>query len=168
MNQRIVAAVSVLLFAGVACLVGQDKVIEKAKVPAQVLKAFSDSYPNATVKAYKTEKEKGKIYFEIESVDGKMRRDLLYAPDGKVVEIEETVDMSQIPAAISKALKKDFPSASIIKSEKTTQGAAISYEFVLTSKKRKYEVAYSAEGKQLSKEEVKTKNEKEDNEEDDD
>jgi hypothetical protein len=170
MKQCIVLSTLVLLGGTISNVTAQEKAIDKSKVPAPVLKAFQGSYPHATVKAYKKETEKGKTYFEIESVDGKTNRDLLYASDGTVVEIEEAVEMNQLPEAVAKALKKDFPSGKITKSEKTTHGANISYEFVVTSGKNKYEVAYSTDGKQLSKEQVKMKKEKEEkeNEEEDD
>jgi hypothetical protein len=157
-----------ILAGTITCAFAQEKTIDKTKVPTPVLKAFQDAYPTANVKAYKTETEKGKTYFEIESVDGKISRDLLYTADGLVAEIEESVELNQLPEAVAKALKKDFPSGKIAKSEKTTHGSDISYEFVITSGKKKYEASYSPLGKQVSKEEIKAKKSKGEDEEEDD
>ncbi len=168
MIPRVVSSLCVLLFGATICLVAQEKAIEKASVPAAVLKAFADAYPKAVIKGCKTESEKGKKFFEVESLDGKTKRDLLYTADGTVVEVEESVEMSQVPDAVTKALKKDFPSGKIVGSEKTTHGGTTSFEFVVKSGNKKVEVAYSPEGKQTGNEEVKATKESSENEEEDD
>ncbi len=68
----------------------QEKKIDKNDLPKAVLNAFQKRYPNAAIKGTSIEKENGKTYYEIESIDGTRRRDLLYTKSGKVAEIEET------------------------------------------------------------------------------
>ncbi len=45
--------------------------LDKKDLPKEVFNSFQKSYPNATIKGASMENEEGKIYYEIESVDGK-------------------------------------------------------------------------------------------------
>lgn len=86
-------------------------------LPPAVLAAFEKAYPKAVIKGASKETEKGVTYYEVESVDGKMSRDLLYTAEGKAVEIEEAVAPGALPAAVLKALDKAYPGCKIVKAE---------------------------------------------------
>jgi len=66
---------------------GENKAPDLKILPAAVLDAFKTAYPKAVIKGTSKETEKGVTYYEIESVDGKLNRDLLYTADGKAAEI---------------------------------------------------------------------------------
>ncbi|HEY6951611.1 MAG TPA: PepSY-like domain-containing protein [Bacteroidota bacterium] len=168
MTSHLKPSILVLLFTVFACAYSQEQAINKTKVPRVILKAFQKSYPKATAKAFKTETESGKKYFEIESREGKISRDLLYSEDGTVIEIEESITTEQLPDSVKNAVEKDFPSGQIVKSEKTTRGSDTSYEFIIRVGKKRYEAVYSQMGNQARKEEIKSKGDNEDNEEDED
>jgi len=102
-----------------------------AKLPAPILTAFRTSYPNATIKGAAKETEGGKTVWEVESIDKGLARDLIYNPDGTVVEFEEQVDPASLPVAVSAALKAKYPAASITKAEKLMKGTTITYEMAL-------------------------------------
>jgi hypothetical protein len=106
-----------------------DTKLTKKDVPAAVLESFKQSYPNATVKGYGKEVENGKTFYELETVDGTTRRDLLYTPEGKVAEIEEAVAMKDLPDPVAKAFAKESPKAKAVKIEKTTHGDKVQYDF---------------------------------------
>jgi hypothetical protein len=101
----------------------------KKDVPPAVIKAFEQTYPKATVNGYGKEIEHGVTYYELETMDGKTKRDLLYSADGKVAEIEETVSMKDLPAAVSQAFAKESSGAKPSKIEKTTKDEKVMYEF---------------------------------------
>lgn len=103
----------------------------EAKLPTAILKAFQQSYPNATIKGSAKETENGKTVWEVESIENNLTRDLIYNPDGTVVEIEEQVTIDSLPAAVSAAVKTQYPKATITKAEKMTIGATIQYELTL-------------------------------------
>lgn len=103
----------------------------KAKLPAAVEAAFKKAYPTATIKNSSSEKEDGKVQYEIESVDGKTDRDLVYLADGTLVSIEEAIDLAAVPAPVLAALKARYPKATVTKYEKLTKGTAVSYEMAL-------------------------------------
>lgn len=104
----------------------------KTKLPAAVDAAFKQAYPSATIKNVSSETENGKLQYEIESVDGKTNRDLIYLADGTLVVAEEQIDAASTPAPVLAALKARYPKATITKYEKLTKGTAISYEVILT------------------------------------
>lgn len=132
----------VAIAAAILCLApgvrGQDEKVSSRDVPEVVRKAFANAYPTATVKNWDKEKFEGKPVYEAESTDGKVNRNVMYSPDGKVVQIEETMQVSELAVAITDAVKKESPNAVISSAEKVTHGDAVEYKLSLknASKKR--------------------------------
>jgi uncharacterized membrane protein YkoI len=137
--------VSLLALAAVA----QEKKITAKDVPAAVISAFKTTYPNATIRGYAREKEKGKVFYEIESREGTTTRDVLYNSDGTVAEVEETVAASELPAEVQRAFKEKYPKAVITKAERTTAGDKVSYEIVARQGKRKVTLEVDSSGRVL-------------------
>ncbi|MCL5286382.1 MAG: PepSY-like domain-containing protein [Acidobacteria bacterium] len=128
---------------------GEIKVAEK-DVPAAVLAAFAKAYPRATVKGYAKEIKDGKPVYEVESMEATTHRDVSFAPDGKVLTVEESMEMKDVPAAVQAALEKKFPKAKINLAEKVMEGTSVAYEFHLTTAQGKEaEVKFDATGKQV-------------------
>lgn len=137
----------------------QEKKIAKKDLPPAVLKAFTGAYPQATIKGLSSEQENGKTYYEIESIEGKTHRDLLYTPDGSLAEIEEGVSLSDLPDPVKATVKREFPSGRISLAEKTTKGTAVSYELRVSTEKKRMTVTVAPDGKLLSREPAGGKNE---------
>ncbi len=149
----------------------QEKKIDKKDLPKAVVESFQKSYPNAEIKGTSTEKENGKTYYEIESMDGTQGRDLLYTKDGKIAEIEETLAAENIPDFVKNSLMKKYPKSTIHKVEKLTKGKKISFEAVVEHDGKKSEVVLDSKGKiqkmKKENEEKEGKESKEENEEND-
>lgn len=128
---------------------GEKKLTAK-QLPSAVKTAFNKSFPAAKIVGASSEVENGKTLFEVESVDGKINRDLLYKEDGTCVEIEETIPLSALPTEVSAALKKEAGKSRIQKAEKLTKGETIQYEFVVGSGKQQREVVIDQAGKLVS------------------
>jgi hypothetical protein len=151
---RVFASILALAFAGsVAGAAQQPPPAKPSKpaaapsaLPAPILAAFKAAYPHATIKTAAEEKEDGKVVWEVESTDNGLGRDLLYTPDGTAVEIEEEVPSAQLPAPVTAAVKAQYPAARIVKGEKVTRGATVSYELQLAGAARK-SIALTPEGK---------------------
>ena len=116
-------------------------------LPPAVLKAFKMAYPRAVIKGASKETEKGVTYYEIESVDGKMNRDLLYAADGKAVEVEEAIAPGVLPAAVVKALDKAYPGYKILKAEDLFKDGQKLFELQIQVKDKKIGVTIDPNGK---------------------
>ena len=139
-----------LLLASVSALAQESKIKEK-DVPPAVVAAFKSAYPNATVRGYAKETEKGKTFYEIESKDGATMRDLLYNPDGTVAEIEETIAATDLPAEAQQIIKAKYPIGVVSRAEKVTGGNTIKYEVSIRNGKRRTGLAFDADGKLLKK-----------------
>jgi hypothetical protein len=143
----IAAAVALLSISGVA----QEKKITASQVPAAVTAAFKSSYPKATIRGYAEEKEDGKVLYEIESLDGGARRDVLYNTDGTVAEIEESIAATDLPGDAQQTIKQKYPRAVIMLVEKTTVGDIVGYEVSLRNGRQRIAMEFDSSGK------VKTK-----------
>ena len=118
--------------------------VPKDKVPAAVLQVFTRSYPNAVVKAYSVEKQNGKLCYEIESTDGRNTRDVLYAADGALIEMEEGLQPSDLPDAIAKAVSAKYPGGKIKKAERLTRGEHVGYEVAVLAGGKTVEMVLDA------------------------
>jgi hypothetical protein len=127
----------------------KEKKYSKKDLPAVVLNSFQKEYPKASIKEVSMETEKGVEYWEIESVDGKVKRDLLYTADGKKAEAEETIEMSQVPAVVKSTLAGEYPKGKVDKAEKVMKGSSVTYEFHLKDGGKSHEVVIDTNGKVL-------------------
>lgn len=142
----------VLLWAcSAAPAVQAEKKIGVKDLPAPVREAFEKQFPQARVLGVSEEKEPGGAVYEIEIQWRGRHYDVTYKPDGASVSVEETIPMEEVPAAVAAALKKEFPSARVIRAEKITEGGVLSYEFQLKGGPKK-EAKFSADGKLLEAE----------------
>lgn len=120
-------------------------------LPEAVLAAFKAAYPKAEIKGASKEVENGVTQFEVESVDGKLNRDLIYSAAGKVIEMEETTAPENLPEAVQKTLAKDYPGAKVLKAEILTKDGAKSFELSLQVKDKKMGVTIDPAGKFVEK-----------------
>jgi hypothetical protein len=142
------AACAVLaLVLGAGAEAGADQTITRARVPAAVLAAFAKAWPNATVREYAREVEGGATCYEIEGVEGGATRDVLFKPDGTVVEIEEQVPLSALPFAANAALGAMKPKVTLRTIEKVTRGATVGYEVQALQGGKRIELTFDADGK---------------------
>ena len=127
----------------------QEVKLKKKQVPRAVIAAFQSAYPQATMRGFAREKENGKVYYEVESVEGATTRDVLYNPDGTVAEIEESIAVADLPAAASEALRAKYPGAVITKAEKITRGDVTEYEAHAKAGKKRVSMEFDASGAPL-------------------
>jgi len=120
-------------------------------LPEAVLSAFKTAYPNAVIKGTSKETEKSVTYYEVESVDGKLNRDLLYTADGKAAEIEETIAPETLPAVVQQALAKAYPGYKILKAESLTKENVKQFELSIQVKDKTMSVTIDPSGKIVEK-----------------
>lgn len=116
---------------GIIALAGVTVAAQPAKLPAAVAAAFKKAYPTAVIKNASSEKENGKIQWEVESTDGTIRRDVIYLPDGTLVVEEMAIDAAAVPAPVMTALKARYSKAMVTLYEKLTKPSGVSYEMQL-------------------------------------
>jgi hypothetical protein len=148
---------AIVVYAPTAARAQGEKKLAIKHLPAAVTASFHKAYPHAKIRGASTEQEHGTRYFEIESVDGKVNRDLLYTPDGTCVEVEEAIAARALPAAVSTALKQEFPKGKILKAERRTEHQTLTYELAVQSGKDRWEVVFDPAGKVVEKSKRKGK-----------
>jgi hypothetical protein len=153
LHHAILCTLLVLLVVGISSRAfSGDKKIEKKDVPAITLKAFEAAFPKVKVNAYLTESENGKTFYEFETIEGTIKRDILYSADGTLVEVEEKLTAVTIPTEIVRVVTTDMPKAKILGGEKTTKGSEVTYEVKIKAGKKMGKVVVSADGKIIKKE----------------
>lgn len=115
-------------------------------LPPVVLSAFKTAYPKADIIGTSKETEEGVTYFEVESLDGTLRRDLLYAGDGKSVEIEEVISPDTLPAAVKQAVLKAHPGGKILKAEAMTRSGQHLFELSVEDNGKKFSLIVDPSG----------------------
>jgi Putative beta-lactamase-inhibitor-like, PepSY-like len=163
-NTLVVAVVLWAALAGSDQLFAQEKKIAVKDLPAAVAASFKAAYPKAEIKGTATEVEGGVTYYEIESVDGKTKRDLLFAKNGKIFETEEIVAGDALPAAVKDAIAKAVPKGKISSAEKTVRESKTQFDVTVKKGTKTFAVAIDEKGTVLKNKEVK-KEKKEEKEE---
>ena len=141
------AAVAPICFAVSA----RETEISRRDVPPVVLAAFDKAYPSAKVLEWEKEIHSGKLYYEAETVDGKVPRNILYSPDGTVAQVEEKIAASEVPAAVVQGVTRQDPNATISTAAKVTHNGVMEYALNLKGANQK-RVVMSADGTVASSE----------------
>jgi hypothetical protein len=123
-------------------------------LPPSVQTAVRAQTTNATILNISAVKVSSGTGYEVEMIiDGKTR-DVEFDANGKVLEIEEDVDLSSIPAAAKNTIQAQTGKATFVKVGKVTKGSAITYVAVLKSTHGSdFELGVNAAGKLLFKNE---------------
>lgn len=143
------------LFSLAACVVAfaavKEKTLQKSELPAAVQKTADEQSKAATVRGYASEVEDGKLQYEVQLTVNGHSKDVSIASDGAVLEVEEQVELSALPAGVREGLQKKAGAGKIAKVESLTKGGKlVAYEAqVLTGKKRS-EVQVGPDGQSLA------------------
>ncbi len=140
---------TVFLLFGVAVTFAAETKLKMEDLPAAVRQAVSEQTKSAELRGVSKEIEKGKTYYEAETMVNGRSRDLLIDGTGHVVEVEQEVDLSSIPEPARNALQKRAGSGKVTKVESVTKGSTVTYEAVIENHGKKSEAAVSADGKRL-------------------
>jgi uncharacterized membrane protein YkoI len=139
-----------------------EKKVPLDKVPKAVLDAVKAKFEGADIKGASTEKEDGKLVYEISLVHKGRKTDVTLTPEGKIVSVEKEIKTDELPKAVAEALESKYPKAKIKLAEEVSEGGKIKYEVLLeTADKGTVEVVFDPSGK-VEKEEKKEKKEKKD------
>lgn len=116
-------------------------------LPAAVLHQAKTQAGDTTITGCVKDKENGKLTYEVETLKEGKSKDFLFDASGTVLEVEEQVDASSLPAAVSGAIEKASNGGKVGKIESVTRGGVVaSYETTIMKKGHRREVAFSPEG----------------------
>lgn len=129
----------------------QHKKYTEKDMPDAVISSFQKNFPDAQVLGYDKEAENGTTTYEVECISGD-RKDIQFEKDGTVVEIEEEMNVSDLPDKVVTSLNNTYNTPDILKAEKVTKGNDTLYEVVVKYKKKKHEIRLDKEGTIVEKE----------------
>jgi uncharacterized membrane protein YkoI len=140
-------------------LFAQHKKYTSSDMPPAVIESFNKAYPNAQAVGYDIEKEQGSKFYEIESKEGSIKRDILFNEDGTINEVEESMNVSDLSQDAVNTIENKYPGSKILKAEKITKNNETFYEVIVKSKKKTYEVQLKTDGTIINNENNNEENE---------
>lgn len=152
-ESRIVALCVAGLGWGTFSQAAEEK-ISKADLPPAVLKTAKQHSKGAIVKGYTKDTENGQLEYEVEmTVEGRAK-DITIAPDGRLLEVEEQVEMNSLSARVQSTLNSRADGGTISKIESITKsGKLVAYEAQVMKGGRHVEIQVGPGGERLQDEE---------------
>jgi hypothetical protein len=143
-----IITVAALVLAGNVTL-AQTK-IKEADVPKAVLGSFQQNFKGAKVE--KWEKEKNGEY-EAEFTLNKQEQSANFSTDGKLLQTETEIKVSELPKAVSEYVTKNYAGYKISEAAKIVDPAGvISYEAEVEKGKEEFDLIFDSNGGFLKKE----------------
>jgi len=126
---------------------GAETRLKLESLPAAVQAAIKEHMKDTTISGITSEKEKGKITYEVEGKLNGKAHNLAFDQSGAIVEMEDEIDLDSVPAAARSAIQKRVDGGAITMVEKVTMGSVVSYEATIKGKNGKsVEYAFNADG----------------------
>jgi hypothetical protein len=133
MKQTFLAFLTVVAISGLAGAAAKS--LQVRDLPAAVQKTVQDTLKGAEIKNISKEVEKGVTQYEVETMLNGKHRDFNVDATGKLVVVEEEVDMTSIPAPAKAAIEKKMAGGKLKMVETVDKGeGTVLYEASYTSK----------------------------------
>ncbi len=131
-----------------------EKRTSRAQLPEAVRKTADEQSKGAAVRDYTTDMENGQREYEAEMISNGHSKDVTIAPGGRLLEIEEQVDLNALPAKVASALREKAGRGEITKVESITRkGVIVAYEAQVRRASKHSEIQVGANGQALNREE---------------
>ena len=135
----------------------EEKGKKEVIVPQAVKTVFAAKFAKATKVVWSLEKTgEYEAEFKLNSAEMSANFDV----KGTLLETEEEISESALPASIKAAIAKDFAGYKIDEVTKAITKGVTTYEMEASKDKKTYEVEFDATGKMTSKKEAKEEEEK--------
>jgi hypothetical protein len=144
-----------LLLLLMGCTEMKEQRISASDVPPPVLSSFRMGYPSAQILEFSKEIDKGMLKFEISCTIETRHVDVSYTANGRLIEIEETIDASALPEPVRMDLERRFPQSVIELAEKLTKNGELFFEVKLMhpeDDEGTHEILFSPDGQTVEEE----------------
>lgn len=147
-------AIATVFGATVAVAEGQEKRIQRSDLPPAVEKTVAARSQGAIIKGFSQEKENGQTFFEVEMTVNGHSKDILVDPKGNIVEVEEEVEFSSLPAEVRTGLQAKAGNGKIVTVESLTKhDKLVAYEAKVQIAGKRSEIQVGPDGQSLDHEE---------------
>ncbi len=99
------------LVAWVGAREGGEQKVPLDKVPKAILDNVKTRFPGAKLLGASSEKEDGKVVYEIELTYKDLHHDVTYAANGTLILIERAIAFKNLPKVVRTTLEKEYPKA---------------------------------------------------------
>lgn len=146
--------VSFLLLAGVTTSPASEKPANKADLPKPVQQTVERESTGAEIVELSSEVEHGKITYEVALKVNGHSRDVSVDVKGRIVEVEEEVELASLPADVRLAIQRAAGDGRVVKVEAVIKGSLSTgyleaYEALVQHRGRIKEVKVNAKGRLL-------------------
>jgi uncharacterized membrane protein YkoI len=144
---KMLSTLAMLLVLASAAAEAGEKSVDRKTLPAAVQTAISqEEAKGGAIGRITEEKEQGKTTYEVETKVAGRSRDLVFSPAGTLIESEDETAIAAIPPAARAAFEK---AGKVLKVERVTRGASVTYEAEIEKAGKKSELAVDAAGKRF-------------------
>ncbi len=132
---------------------------QKSEIPDKVKSAFNKAYPN--ILKVKWDKENQNTY-EAEFKQNNDAISVVFDSEGKILETEVSILISQLPKAIEPFILKNYKEYKISEAAKITDSkGAVTFEAEIKSGEKKKDLLFDSNGNIINKKENKQEEDKE-------
>lgn len=132
-------------------LSAQERKVKRSELPPAVQRAADEQSKGATVREYSTERDEGRLTYEVALTVRGRGRDVTMDSAGTVLEIEDEVPFDSLPAAVREGLHALAGSGTIGKVESLTKrGTLVAYEAHVRNGDKRSEIQVGPDGKPLA------------------
>lgn len=147
------ACMRLAVVAGCVCLVAgvswsKEVRAKMSDLPPAVQNTVKKQSKGATIRGFSKETENGKTTYEVELTVNGHGKDISMDSGGKVVEVEEQVEMSAVPEAARSAIEKGAAGGEVVKVEAVSSGSGApeAYEAQVRKNGKHSEVRVAPDG----------------------
>ncbi len=129
---------------------------QRIKVPPAVQKTVDEQSQGAQIRGLSKEVENGQTQYELELTINGHSRDMLIDPNGKILEVEESIPLETLTPAVRAEVEKNIGQAKLLRLESVTKGGALTgYEATISRGGKKSAIGMGPDGKLTPKEKKK-------------
>jgi uncharacterized membrane protein YkoI len=103
----------------------QESRVRMKDLPAAVQQTVREQSKGAVIRGLSREIENGETRYEVELRVNGHNRDVLIDPTGSVVEVEEQVTLSSLPAAVRTTIEQNAAGGKLVSVESLTKGGSL-------------------------------------------
>lgn len=152
MNPSHFPIVVLALFVSTSVIAGESK-IQQSELPPSVQTTVKKLVGKGSLTQTTREQETGKpVIFEVGYTKDSKRFEAEISAEGKVIVVDQQIEISEAPAAVQSTIKEKTTGAKIIKIEKATEGKKTYFEAEFSKNGKKHEVKVAPDGAVIAEE----------------
>ena len=135
-----------------SCATHEDETVPMSRVPAPVLQSIRGASKGAALHDIERGDEDGVPAYETSWQAGGHKHEIAVAEDGKVLSLEEIIELREAPAAVRKTILAESAGGALKELEKVEEGGKHFYEADIRSGNGKSVIKVGADGRVLERE----------------